>query len=113
VGPEEDGSIQGRKKLWMLSGNEHFYDLGRKVALNLAREGLSVLASCPSRVAAERMMLRVLSAKEDELPFVKVYRAGLTAEEREAIEAGLRDKSVRLLEATHAPSASLSSGTAY
>jgi len=72
VGSGDDGSIQGRKKFWMLSGNEHFYDLGRKVALSLAKQGLSVLAFCPSRIAAERMMSRVLSAKDDELPFVKV-----------------------------------------
>ena len=102
VGPDDDGSIQGRKKFWMLSGHEHFYDLGRKVALGLAKQGLSVLAFCPSRIAAERMMSRVLSAKDDELPFVKVYRAGLTSEEREAIEAGLRDRSVRLVFSTSA-----------
>lgn len=102
VGGEDDGSIQGRKKFWMLSGDEHFYDLGRKVALGLAKQGMSVLAFCPSRIAAERMMSRVLSAKDDELPFVKVYRAGLTAEEREAIEAGLRDRSVRLVFSTSA-----------
>ena len=102
VGPEEDGSIQGRKKFWMLSGNEHYYDLGRKIALSLAKQGLSVLAFCPSRIAAERMMSKVLSAKENELPFVRVYRAGLTTEEREGIEHGLRDKSVRLVFSTSA-----------
>ncbi|MEX2142521.1 MAG: DEAD/DEAH box helicase [Pirellulales bacterium] len=102
VGPESDGSIQGRKKFWMVSGHDHFYDLGRKIALDLAKRGLSVLAFCPSRIAAEKMMARVLSSKDDELPFVKVYRAGLTAAEREAIEAGLRDKSVRLVFSTSA-----------
>jgi len=102
VGPDKDGSIQGRKKFWMLSGHDHFYDLGRKIALSLAKKGLSVLAFCPSRLAAERMMARVLSSKDDELPFVKVYRAGLSAQEREAIEAGLRDKSVRLVFSTSA-----------
>ncbi len=102
VGPENDGSIQGQKKFWMLSGGDHFYDLGRKLALGLAKQGLSVLAFCPSRVAAERMMARVLSSKDDELPYVKVYRAGLSAEERESIEVGLRDKSVRLVFSTSA-----------
>ena len=102
IGADEDGSIQGRKKFWMLSGRDHFYDLGRKIALDLAKKGLSVLAFCPSRLAAERMMARVLSSKDDQLPFVKVYRAGLSPQEREAIEAGLRDKSVRLVFSTSA-----------
>lgn len=102
VGPDNDGSLQGPKKFWMLSGHDHFYDLGRKIALDLAKRGLSVLAFCPSRVAAERMMARVLSSKDNELPFVKVYRAGLTPAEREAIESGLRDKSVRLVFSTSA-----------
>ena len=102
IEPDKDGSIQGRKKFWMLSGHDHFYDLGRKIALELAKEGLSVLGFCPSRLAAERMMARVLSSKDDELPFVKVYRAGLSPQEREAIEAGLRDKSVRLVFSTSA-----------
>lgn len=102
IGPEDDGSIQGRKKFWMVSGTEHYYDLGRKVALGLAKNNLSVLVFCPSRLAAERMMARVSSAKDDELPFVRVYRAGLTPKEREAIEAGLRDKSVRLVFSTSA-----------
>lgn|GEM_PF-475698 len=98
-----DGSRQGRKKFWMLSGQEHFYDLGRKVAMQLAEVGLSVLAFCPSRVAAERMLARILSAKEKEATaFVRVYRAGLSAQEREEIENGLRDKSVRVVFSTSA-----------
>ena len=83
VGPELDGSLQGRKKFWIVSGQEHFYDLGRKLALEMAKDGLSVLAFCPSRISAERMMARVLGSKEDELPFVRVYRSGLTARERD------------------------------
>src|SRR5690606_35914825 len=54
IGPESDGSIQGQKKFWMLSGHDHFYDFGRKLALGLAKQGLSVLAFCPSRLAAEK-----------------------------------------------------------
>jgi DEAD/DEAH box helicase domain-containing protein len=102
VGPESDGSMQGRKKFWIVSGPEHYYDLGRKLALDLARRGLSVLAFCPSRIAAERMLASVRSSKDDELPFVRVYRAGLSAQERESIEAGLRDRSVRLVFSTSA-----------
>ncbi len=102
VGPDSDGSLQGRKKFWIVSGPEHYYDLGRRLALDLARRGLSVLAFCPSRIAAERMLASVHSSKNDELPFVRVYRAGLSAQERESIEAGLRDRSVRLVFSTSA-----------
>ena len=41
VEPTEDGSIQERKKFWMLSGDVHFYDLGRKLALDMAKRGLT------------------------------------------------------------------------
>jgi DEAD/DEAH box helicase domain-containing protein len=102
VGPETDGSIQGTKKFWVAGSSDHFYEIGRKLSLELAKRGLSVLAFCPSRLAAERMMARVLSVKDDELPFVRVYRAGLSAEQREEIEQGLREKHVRLVFSTSA-----------
>ena len=103
VGADADGSRQGRRKFWMASGDDdHFYDYGRKLAFKLAEEGLTVLAFCPGRVAAERMMARLLSHHECDLPFVRVYRAGLSASEREDIEQGLRDKSVRLVFSTSA-----------
>ena len=102
IGADSDGSRQGRRKFWMVSGEDHFYDYGRKLAFKLAEEGLSVLAFCPGRMAAERMMARLLSQHEDKLPHVRVYRAGLSADEREKIENGLRDKSVRLVFSTSA-----------
>lgn len=102
VDSASDGSRQGRKRFWILSSHDHFYDFGRKLAMHLAAAGLSVLAFCPSRIAAERMLARILSAKEKEASFVRVYRAGLSAQEREAIEAGLRDKSVRVVFSTSA-----------
>jgi len=102
VGPESDGSQQGRKKFWLVSGAEHYYDLGRRLALELAGRDLSVLAFCPSRIAAERMLASVRSSRDDDLPFVRVYRAGLSARQRESIEAGLRDRSVRLVFSTSA-----------
>lgn len=102
VGPEQDGSRQGVRKFWMVSGQEHFYDFGRSLAMRLAEEGLTVLAFCPGRVAAERMMARVQSANGDELSHVRVYRSGLSAAEREEIEDGLRDRSVRLVFSTNA-----------
>jgi DEAD/DEAH box helicase domain-containing protein len=102
VGADLDGSRQGVRKFWMASGEEHFYDYGRKLAFKLAEEGLTVLAFCPGRIAAERMMARLLSNHDNELPFVRVYRAGLSGAEREEIESGLRDKSVRLVFSTSA-----------
>lgn len=102
IGSEADGSKQGRRKFWMASGTEHYYDYGRKLAFKLAEEGLTVLAFCPGRMAAERMMARLLSHHDDDLPHVRVYRAGLSAAEREEIELGLRDKSVRLVFSTSA-----------
>ncbi|MEX1027510.1 MAG: DEAD/DEAH box helicase [Candidatus Paceibacterota bacterium] len=102
VGAEADGSRQGRRKFWMASSGDHFYDYGRKLAFKLAEERLTVLAFCPGRMAAERMMARLLSSHENELPYVRVYRAGLSAAEREEIEHGLRDKSVRLVFSTSA-----------
>lgn len=102
VGADRDGSRQGVRKFWMASGPEHFYDYGRKLAFKLAEQGLTVLAFCPGRMAAERMMARLLANHENELPFVRVYRAGLSPAEREQIEEGLRDKTVRLVFSTSA-----------
>lgn len=92
-----DGSSQGARKMWMVRTGEHFYDGGRKLALGLAEKGLSVLVFCPSRVAAEKMMRSV-----PEAPHVRVYRSGLSAVERESIEDGLRDRSVRVVFTTSA-----------
>lgn len=92
-----DGSLQGARKMWMVRTAEHFYDGGRKLALSLAEKGLSVLVFCPSRVAAEKMMRSV-----PEAPHVRVYRSGLTATDRERIEDGLRDRSVRVVFTTSA-----------
>ena len=97
-----DGSMQGRKKFWVMSSPDHYYDLGRKLAMHLSNLGLSVLTFCPSRVSAERMLARILSSKEKDASFVRVYRAGLMPEEREAIESGLRDKSIRVVFSTTA-----------
>lgn len=101
IGPDEDGSRQGRRKFWITENSEHYYDTGRNLALSLADQGLTVLAFCPSRVSAERMVSR-LSRDEEQFPHVRVYRSGLCHEEREEIERGLRDRSVRLVFSTSA-----------
>ena len=103
VGPDEDGSSQGERKFWMVRPEEHPHDAGRKITLALAEAGLTVLTFSPSRTAAERMIARSgRDNKDAEPPFVRVYRAGLRAEEREEIERGLRDRTVRAVFSTSA-----------
>lgn len=103
IGPEQDGSLQGKRKFWMVRSEEHPYDVGRKLTLALAERGLTVLTFCLSRTAAERMMARSgRDNKDPEPPFVRVYRAGLTPAEREDIENGLRDRTVRAVFSTSA-----------
>ncbi len=101
VGPERDGSRQGAKKFWIVRGEDHFYDLGRKLALELTRQGLTVLAFCESRKAAERLTFRAKS-DSDTPDEVEVYRSGLQEDERARIEQGLRDGSIRLVFTTTA-----------
>ncbi len=101
VESSRDGSSQGVRKMWMVNGPEHYYDFGRKLALQLADKGLTVLAFCPSRVSAERMLSRI-PRKDEELAYVRVYRSGLSSTERSNIESGLRDRSVRVVFSTSA-----------
>lgn len=103
VGPDEDGSHQGERKFWMVRPKDHPYDAARKITLALAEAGLTVLTFSLSRTAAERMMARSGRENKDaEPPFVRVYRAGLTPVEREEIERGLRDRTVRAVFSTSA-----------
>jgi DEAD/DEAH box helicase domain-containing protein len=53
VGPDEDGSNQGERKIWMVRSEDHPYDAARKLTLALAETGLTVLTFCLSRTAAE------------------------------------------------------------
>ncbi len=103
VGPDEDGSSQGERKFWMVRPEEHPHDAGRKITLALAEAGLTVITFSPSRTAAERMIARSGRDNMDsEPPFVRVYRAGLTSLEREEIECGLRDRTVKAVFSTSA-----------
>ena len=102
VSPESDGSLQGRRKFWMVRGHDHFYDTGRKLAKSLAESGLTVLVFCPSRVSAERMIVRTIKSEDIPTSYVRVYRSGLSGPEREEIENGLRNKTVRLVFSTSA-----------
>lgn len=101
VGPESDRSRQGRRKFWMVGG-EHHYDVGRKLAMELANQGLSVLVFCPSRMSAEKLLARMPRHDGKFEDHVAVYRSGLSQDQREEIEVGLRNKSKRLVFSTSA-----------
>ena len=102
IGPDQDTSRQGKRKFWIVRGDDHFYDTGRKLAKKLAETGLTVLVFCPSRVSAERMIARTVKHDELESSYVRVYRSGLSPEQREEIEQGLRSRDVRLVFSTSA-----------
>ena len=103
IGPDADGSQQGQRQIIMASSAaDHNYDFGRKLGKQLADQDLSVLVFCPGRVAAERMMAAVKAHGDDKDAHAAVYRAGLSAQQRESIEKGLRDKSIRLVFSTSA-----------
>ena len=74
----------------------------RKLGLALAEAGLTVLAFCPSRVSAERMIARLSKSDKQEDSYVCVYRSGLSGRQREKIEQGLRERTVRLVFSTSA-----------
>jgi DEAD/DEAH box helicase domain-containing protein len=103
IDPSRDGSLQGTRKFWMVSNPaEHYYETGRKLALALAESGLSVLAFCPSRISAERMIAKLGGVDPDKRPWFRVYRSGLSPKQREEIEQGLRTRDVRLVFSTSA-----------
>ena len=94
IGPDRDGSTQGRKRIWLLRSHTHHYHLGRTLTRLFVDAGLSCLTFCPSRVSAERL-LADLPDSEIENGKIRVYRAGLSSEEREEIEAGMRSGYVK------------------
>jgi DEAD/DEAH box helicase domain-containing protein len=101
IGTDQDGSIQGRKKIWLLKTNGNFYQVGRTLTLALVEQGLSCLTFCPSRKMAESLLDDLPdSVRKDDR--IRVYRAGLKNTEREETERGLADGSVRAVFATSA-----------
>lgn len=102
IGPEQDTSKQGSRKFWIVASQDHYYDTGRKLAKSLSEAGLTVLVFCPSRLSAERMIARTVTPDDLDSSYVRVYRSGLSATQREEIERGLRSRSVRLVFSTSA-----------
>jgi DEAD/DEAH box helicase domain-containing protein len=102
IGTDQDGSKQGRRKFFVLSGTENYLEFSRRLAKSLVDAGLRVLAFCPSRITAERMLAKMRRPNGDLESHVAVYRSGLTAEERETIEGQLRDGTKSLVFSTSA-----------
>jgi len=102
IGADQDGSKQGRRKFWMVGGGEHYFEFGRKLAVSLVEKGLRVLAFCPSRIAAERMLAKMRKPDGELQDHVAVYRSGLKSSERELIESQLRDGTKKLVFSTSA-----------
>lgn len=94
IGNEVDGSLQGRKKIWLLKTSGNYYQVGRALTMALVEQGLSCLTFCPSRKAAESLLDDLPeSVRQDDR--IRVYRAGLDNTEREDTERRLANGSVR------------------
>lgn len=90
VGPESDGSPQGARKIWLIRGShQHHYQVGRNLTKTFVENDLGCLTFCPSRVTAERLVSD-LGDNDTRDERICVYRAGLTAQERERIEDQMR-----------------------
>lgn len=100
VGERDDGSRQGRRKIWLVQSSERYFAAGRKLAEALSAAGLTTLVFCLSRKSAEEMVrdARAKGAADS----VRVYRAGLRADERVEIENGLRAGTVKTVFSTSA-----------
>lgn len=89
IPPEEDGSRQGPKRMWIAQPASHPFDLARGLMKELVGRGLTVLTFCQSRQSAERLTYD-MGKVDDAVKPVVVYRAGLSSEERVKIEEGLK-----------------------
>ena len=106
IGADEDGSTQGRKRVWLVRGSMHNYQLGRKLTMFFVDRGLQCLTFCPTRVSAERLVADLPDDKR-----IAVYRAGLQPREREAIEAGMKKGAIRAVFSTSALELGIDIGT--
>jgi DEAD/DEAH box helicase domain-containing protein len=110
IGPDQDGSVQGQRCIWLLKTSERHWNVGRRLTQALVERGLSCLTFCASRTQAERLLDDLPdSARKDER--IRVYRAGLDSHEREDIEAALKNGSVRGVFCTSAMELGIDIGT--
>lgn len=89
VPPEDDGSRQGPKRVWIMEPAAHPFDLARALMKELVGKGQTVLTFCQSRQSAERLTHEIGKVDDADRPVV-VYRAGLKSEDRIKIEQGLK-----------------------
>jgi DEAD/DEAH box helicase domain-containing protein len=93
IPPDQDGSRQGPKRLWIVQPASHPFDLARGLMKELVARGLTVLTFCQSRQSAERLTYD-MGKVDDAVKPVVVYRAGLSTEERVRIEQGLKSGTI-------------------
>jgi len=98
IGPEHDGSGQGAKHFWMIKPARHSFEFARALVRDLIDANQSVIAFCLFRNAAEQLATDPWS--ED--PRIAVYKSGLLAQRRAAIEDGLKNGSIRAVYTTNA-----------
>jgi DEAD/DEAH box helicase domain-containing protein len=96
IKPDEDGSKQGRKTYFLCQPvGYNPIDAATRLTIKLVQEGTSVLTFCPSRTSAEKKFYAAIKMNPSLSGKMAVYRAGLRADERERIEAGLKNGSIR------------------
>jgi len=101
IGPERDGSMKGHRRIYLLKGTEHYWQLGRRLTQTLVESDISCLTFCGSRKVAELLLDDVPeSIRRDDR--IKVYRAGIATEEREQIESDLKTGKVKAVFCTSA-----------
>ena len=96
VGPDDDGSQRGPKTYHLVrAAPGRALDSGTRLAISLVQAGLSVIVFCPSRTSAEKHFYALAKNYPSLANKLAVYRAGLHVSERERIEVGLKDGSIR------------------
>ena len=101
IDSDADGSEQGPKRFWIVRPSGHAFATARSLVEKLVEAERSVIAFCLSRWATEENREHFPDA-HDPKRRIRVYRAGLSPQQRQDIERGLRDGSVRGVFATNA-----------
>lgn len=96
-----DTSARGAKKYYLAGpAEENNYEFVKSLIYKLRGLGLSTLIFCPSRKTAEQLASQQSQALSE--GWLKVYRSGLSADERQSIEQGLKSGSVTTVFSTNA-----------
>ncbi|MFN3346274.1 MAG: DEAD/DEAH box helicase, partial [Candidatus Bipolaricaulaceae bacterium] len=99
-----DGSPQGPRTWWFWAPDRDregsTFAQALRLAAFLVEEGLQTLVFVPSRRMAEALAAAVRAVLPELGDKIATYRAGYLPEERRALEAGLREGSLRLVVST-------------